>query len=75
MARVYCTACGSINPLLPCAVFSPPSEGEVVRYYRMMQNLSRGEALFKYLEIIQSLPMYTIHYFEVKVTVSRDVWA
>jgi len=41
----------------------------VVRYYRMMQNLSRGEAIIKYLEIIQSLPMFAMHYFEVKVCV------
>jgi len=35
----------------------------------MMQNLSRGEAIIKYLEIIQSLPMFAMHYFEVKVCV------
>ena len=46
-----------------------PSENAVVQYYRMMQNLSRGEAIIKYLEIIQSLPMFAMHYFEVKVCV------
>ena len=56
-----------------CALFtltlSFPSENAVVQYYRMMQNLSRGEAIIKYLEIIQSLPMFAMHYFEVKVCV------
>lgn len=33
----------------------------------MLRSLSRGEAIYKYLEIIQSLPMYSMHYFEVKV--------
>ena len=48
---------------------SSHSESAVVQYYRMMQNLSRGEAIIKYLEIIQSLPMFAMHYFEVKVCV------
>ena len=29
---------------------------------------SRGEAIFKYLEIIQTLPMYAMHYYSVKVS-------
>ena len=33
----------------------------------MMQTYSRGEAIFKYLEIVLSLPMYAIHYYDVKV--------
>ena len=41
-------------------------------YYRMMNGLSRGEAVFKYLDIIQSLPMYSMHFFEVKVYTSKD---
>ncbi len=47
----------------------PPlySEGEVIHYYRMMRTLSRGEAILKYLEIILSLPMYSVHFFDVKV--------
>ena len=33
----------------------------------MMRTLSRGEAILKYLEIILSLPMYSVHFFDVKV--------
>jgi hypothetical protein len=51
-----------VNPFF---VFS--SEECILQYYRMLRNLSRGEAIYKYLEIIQSLPMYSMHYFEVKV--------
>ena len=43
------------------------SEDCIIQYYRMLRNLSRSEAIFKYLEIVQSLPMYSLHYFEVKV--------
>ncbi len=43
------------------------SEERVNYYYCMMRSLSRGDAILKYLEIIQSLPMYSVHYFEVKV--------
>ncbi len=45
------------------------SEDCIIQYYRMLRNLSRSEAIFKYLEIIQSLPMYSLHYFEVKVRI------
>ena len=33
----------------------------------MMVSQSRADSIFKYLEIIQSLPMYSMHYFDVKV--------
>ena len=39
----------------------------MLKYYRLMRTLSCGEAIFKYLEIILTLPMYSVHYFEVKV--------
>jgi len=56
----------------PCLVPSTPvpcgrSEMKVSYYYNMMRSLSRGDAIIKYLEIILSLPMYSVHYFEVKV--------
>ena len=59
--------------LLPSLSRSPhPSEERVMSYYRMMNGLSRGEAVFKYLDIIQSLPMYSMHFFEVKVRPSTN---
>ena len=39
----------------------------MVQYYRMLQGVSRAEAVFKYLEVIQSLQSYAVHYYEVKV--------
>ena len=44
----------------------------MLHYYRMMVSLSRGDAIFKYLEIIQTLPMYSMHYFDVKVRAERE---
>ena len=44
------------------------SEEQILRYYKLFEKLSRGEAILRYLEIVQSLPMYSYHYFEVKVT-------
>ncbi len=46
----------------------PYSEERVLYYYRMLRSLSRGEAIYKYLDIISSLPMYSMHYFDVKVS-------
>ena len=40
----------------------------MLRHYKLFAKFSRGEAIFRYLEIVQSLPMYSYHYFEVKVT-------
>ena len=50
-----------------CHMTLSHSESEVIHYYRMMSTLSRGEAILKYLEIILSLPMYSVHFFDVKV--------
>ena len=43
------------------------SEDQVLRHYKLFAKFSRGEAIFRYLEIVQSLRMYSYHYFEVKV--------
>ncbi|KAL5475148.1 hypothetical protein EMCRGX_G027211 [Ephydatia muelleri] len=57
-------------PVLPVHLFKSCSvqscESAVVEFYKMMQTYSRGEAIFKYLEIVLSLPMYAIHYYDVK---------
>lgn len=45
------------------------SEEHILRYYKLCPHFTRGEAIFRYLEIVQSLPMYSYHYFEVKVCV------
>ena len=54
---------------------SPPpplSEAMVIRYYKMLEKLTRGEAIFRYLDIVQSLHMYSYHYFEVKVSRTEE---
>ena len=33
----------------------------------MMKTYSRGDAVIRYLDIIATLPMYSMHYFDVKV--------
>jgi hypothetical protein len=56
--------------VIPASVFSETSvhhcEKEIVDYYRMMKSYSRGDAVIRYLEIIATLPMYSMHYFNVK---------
>ena len=58
-------------PLFSSFILSPSpsliSEKEIVDYYRMMKSYSRGDAVIRYLEIIATLPMYSMHYFNVKV--------
>ena len=43
------------------------SESSVIGFYKMMQSLSRGDAIFRYLDIVLTLSMYAIHYYEVMV--------
>ena len=52
----------SLSPLSPLL-----SEEQVLHHYKMFEKYSRGQAIFHYLEIVQTLQMYSYHYFEVKV--------
>lgn len=65
-------------PIIPSHVFKRVSvaqcEDFILEYYRMLRNLSRGEAIYKYLEIILSLPMYSMHFFEVKDKKDVALW-
>ncbi|XP_003382747.1 PREDICTED: FERM domain-containing protein 4A-like isoform X2 [Amphimedon queenslandica] len=66
-------------PIIPAYIFQKQSvkgcEDCILRYYKLCpDNLSRGEAIFRYLEIVQSLPMYSYHYFEVKDKNNVPLW-
>ncbi|KAL4226374.1 FERM domain-containing protein 4A [Mactra antiquata] len=42
------------------------SEDRVIDYYKKIAGTSKGSAIVNYMTIVESLPTYGIHYFEVK---------
>ncbi|KAL2091499.1 hypothetical protein ACEWY4_013762 [Coilia grayii] len=42
------------------------SEDRVIEHYKKLKGLTRGQAIVKYLALVQSLPNYGVHYYEVK---------
>ncbi|XP_030277798.1 FERM domain-containing protein 4B isoform X2 [Sparus aurata] len=58
-------------PTLPTKVLKEhPSlaycEDRVIEYYKLMKGVSRGQAIVQYLTLVESLPTYGVHYYEVK---------
>ncbi|XP_035501284.1 FERM domain-containing protein 4B isoform X2 [Scophthalmus maximus] len=58
-------------PTLPTKVLKEhPSlaycEDRVVEYYKQLKGVSRGQAIVQYLTLVESLPTYGVHYYEVK---------
>ncbi|XP_071961549.1 uncharacterized protein [Antedon mediterranea] len=58
-------------PVLPTkALQEHPSlsycENRVLFHYRRLDGLSRGQAIVCYMQLVESLPTYGIHYYEVK---------
>ncbi|XP_035987621.1 FERM domain-containing protein 4B isoform X3 [Fundulus heteroclitus] len=58
-------------PTLPTKVLKEhPSlafcEDRVIEYYKQLKGVSRGQAIVQYLTLVESLPTYGVHYFEVK---------
>ncbi|XP_066920925.1 FERM domain-containing protein 4A-like isoform X2 [Clytia hemisphaerica] len=41
-------------------------EEEIIREYKNLDGLTKGDAVIGYLRIIESLPMYGVHYYDVK---------
>ncbi|XP_069141901.1 FERM domain-containing protein 4A-like isoform X2 [Argopecten irradians] len=41
-------------------------EERVIEYYRKLANTSRGLSIVNYMSIVEALPTYGIHYYEVK---------
>ncbi|XP_057686345.1 FERM domain-containing protein 4B-like isoform X3 [Corythoichthys intestinalis] len=58
-------------PTLPTKVLKEhPSlaycEDRVIDYYKQLRGVSRGQAIVQYLTLVESLPTYGVHYYEVK---------
>ncbi|XP_054639539.1 FERM domain-containing protein 4B isoform X2 [Dunckerocampus dactyliophorus] len=58
-------------PVLPTQVLRKhPSlsycEEEVIEHYKKLKGLTRGQAIVKYLALVESLPTYGVHYYPVK---------
>ncbi|XP_035016237.1 FERM domain-containing protein 4B isoform X3 [Hippoglossus stenolepis] len=58
-------------PTLPTKVLKEhPSlaycEDRVIEYYKQRKGVSRGQAIVQYLTLVESLPTYGVHYYEVK---------
>ncbi|XP_041835567.1 FERM domain-containing protein 4B isoform X2 [Melanotaenia boesemani] len=58
-------------PVLPTRVLREhPSlnycEDRVVEHYKKLKGLTRGQAIVRYLALVESLPTYGVHYYPVK---------
>ncbi|KAM6977184.1 FERM domain-containing protein 4B [Aplochiton taeniatus] len=58
-------------PTLPTKVLKEhPSlaycEDRVIEHYKRLKGVSRGQAIVRYLTLVESLPTYGVHYYEVK---------
>ncbi|KAI3370440.1 hypothetical protein L3Q82_025203 [Scortum barcoo] len=58
-------------PLLPTRVLREhPSlnycEDSVIEHYKKLKGLTRGQAIVQYLALVESLPTYGVHYYQVK---------
>uniref|UniRef100_A0A3P8TPR1 FERM domain containing 4B n=1 Tax=Amphiprion percula TaxID=161767 RepID=A0A3P8TPR1_AMPPE len=58
-------------PTLPTKVLKEhPSlgycEDRVIEYYKQLKGVSRGQAIVQYLTLVETLPTYGVHYYEVK---------
>ncbi|KAK7916372.1 hypothetical protein WMY93_012133 [Mugilogobius chulae] len=58
-------------PVLPTRVLKEhPSltycEDRVIEHYKKLKGLTRGQAIVKYLALVESLPTYGVHYYPVK---------
>ncbi|XP_061639483.1 FERM domain-containing protein 4B-like isoform X1 [Phyllopteryx taeniolatus] len=58
-------------PVLPTQVLrNHPSlsycEDKVIEHYKKLKGLTRGQAIVKYLSLVESLPTYGVHYYPVK---------
>uniref|UniRef100_A0A8C1ITH6 FERM domain containing 4Ba n=1 Tax=Cyprinus carpio TaxID=7962 RepID=A0A8C1ITH6_CYPCA len=58
-------------PAFPTAVLKEhPSlafcEDKVIEHYKKLKGLSRGQAIVRYLTLVESFPAYGVHYYKVK---------
>ncbi|XP_077582723.1 FERM domain-containing protein 4B isoform X1 [Stigmatopora nigra] len=70
-----CTETAKTNlknlPVLPTQVLRKhPSlsycEDKVIEHYKKLKGVTRGQAIVKYLTLLESLPTYGVHYYPVK---------
>ncbi|KAG9269945.1 FERM domain-containing protein 4B-like isoform X1 [Astyanax mexicanus] len=66
-------------PTLPTRVLKEhPSlaycEERVVEQYKMLRGVSRGQAIVQYLSLVEALPTYGVHYYEVKDKQGMPWW-
>ncbi|CAL8257094.1 unnamed protein product [Gadus morhua 'NCC'] len=66
-------------PVLPTKVLKEhPSlaycEDGVIEHYKQLKGLSRGQAVVRYLTLVESLPTYGVHYYEVKDKQGMPWW-
>ncbi|XP_062248747.1 FERM domain-containing protein 4B isoform X1 [Platichthys flesus] len=66
-------------PTLPTKVLKEhPSlaycEDRVIEYYKQRKGVSRGQAIVQYLTLVESLPTYGVHYYEVKDKQGMPWW-
>ncbi|XP_054640764.1 FERM domain-containing protein 4B isoform X4 [Dunckerocampus dactyliophorus] len=66
-------------PTLPTKVLKEhPSlaycEDRVIEYYKQLRGVSRGQAIVQYLMLVESLPTYGVHYYEVKDKQGMPWW-
>ncbi len=58
------------SPVLPATVLKEHSslaicEDQVIEHYKKMKGQTRGQAVVNYMTIVESMPTYGVHYFEV----------
>lgn len=58
------------SPVLPAAVLKEHAsltfcEDQVIEHYKKTRGQTRGQALVNYMTIVESMPTYGVHYFEV----------
>uniref|UniRef100_A0A8C5D5I3 FERM domain-containing protein n=1 Tax=Gouania willdenowi TaxID=441366 RepID=A0A8C5D5I3_GOUWI len=66
-------------PFLPTKVLKEhPSlaycEDRVIEHYKQLKGASRGQAIVQYLTLVESLPTYGVHYYEVKDKQGMPWW-
>ncbi|XP_027015007.2 FERM domain-containing protein 4B isoform X1 [Tachysurus fulvidraco] len=66
-------------PTLPTKVLKEhPSlaycEEKVIEQYKLLKGVSRGKAIVQYLTLVESLPTYGVHYYEVKDKQGMPWW-
>ena len=58
------------SPILPASVLKEHSsltvcEDQVIEHYKKTKGQTRGQAVVNYMTIVESMPTYGVHYFEV----------